>query len=943
MARPIVLVYQELAQTSSTPATPTLPAMIVGPAYTIKDYPDDASEILLTSTYGTLNTACAPAPGYNPPLAGVTAIDVTTYPGNTAGAIVDHDSVRVFLKTPRVILGTTYIVPTAIIPRIESGGLFTAETVNTAGNENKVIFAAGVDLATTYGIQAGDIVVITDNSGTPVTLVRTVLSVGEGGTALNVLRVTQNFPTSGWTFSALATARVERTLATQELIDTTGAYIYFPTPTENELTLRGGIYLDVVIGSSTVQRAVSYSQVYLAYRSLRQDLQRRDSCTIADYLTKLGKFDARNPLCVGARQALLNAGTVPVNFFGVSSDDATGYLDARAKLSAYRDLYAFVPLTMDQAILYAYKVEHSSMADPTVAGTTGVVQKFRIGIGGQYLPTAETVSAISTEGVAYQSGAPTVRLYRTATIAAPVVNISTALPGSTVTIGIVPAGGNWSTRRGVHYLSHCNTTTGVELLPGNTTWDDAGGDACGAADGVEIRVSDTHGTLIHERLARLASSHGTATWTIYHRNPVTSGLPYSVAFVAGAPGCACTATILGLNITITFDLGVHTVADGIAAVAANPDVDAVVTSIVTGSAAQNLAAAVSAPLAITKILSEVTITQNDTYYDILQDAGATFLTDGVIPGDLLQIPSDPNNYTSTAFDSNVSSWVIDEVISENRVKILPVSDDTPTTATELPHGYSRSGSGAIDNTAPTAQNYRVLRSMTKDEQVTALSAISGSFLDKRATLVWPDLAVVNGLVDGSLTRADPATPEAAPAQPSMYLACAVAGCVSGLPAQYGLTNLSIAGFDTLVHSTDWFTDYQLTRISDAGWYVFQQDSEDSAPYCIHQLTTDPTAVETGELSVVKTFDYDSMQFMLVLDPFIGRYNVLDDTISEIERVLKNTGNLLMRSKIARFGAPLTSMSITSLAVSSISTDRVEVYISLGIPRPLNRIGLHLVV
>ena len=72
MARPLVLIFQELAQPQATPNTPDLNTVVVGPAYDLFDYPDDASTILLSTAYGQLEARAGNGTytGYQPPAAG---------------------------------------------------------------------------------------------------------------------------------------------------------------------------------------------------------------------------------------------------------------------------------------------------------------------------------------------------------------------------------------------------------------------------------------------------------------------------------------------------------------------------------------------------------------------------------------------------------------------------------------------------------------------------------------------------------------------------------------------------------------------------------------------------------------------------------------------------------------------------------------------------------
>ena len=151
-----------------------------------------------------------------------------------------------------------------------------------------------------------------------------------------------------------------------------------------------------------------------------------------------------------------------------------------------------------------------------------------------------------------------------------------------------------------------------------------------------------------------------------------------------------------------------------------------------------------------------------------------------------------------------------------------------------------------------------------------------------------------------------------------------------------------AGIDQVYHSTRYFSDTQLTELSDAGWFVFGQENPEALPVCIHQLTTDPSTLETGEYSVVKNFDYISMFFQDILNDFIGRYNITDETLGFLRQSLVTGIDLLKLRKYARIGAPLNEGAISSLAVNETISDRVEAYMTIQMPKPLNRIGLHLI-
>lgn len=323
-------------------------------------------------------------------------------------------------------------------------------------------------------------------------------------------------------------------------------------------------------------------------------------------------------------------------------------------------------------------------------------------------------------------------------------------------------------------------------------------------------------------------------------------------------------------------------------------------------------------------LTGVITAAGDDLFLVLKDPNGTFVSSGVAPGDVIQIPTDPN---TTITDASVfTSFVVSAVLSENRVQIVNNGQDLSTAMNELPHGVKRGG-GALVTT--NAINYQIVRALSKSQQVTELVATAQSFRSKRTILVWPDKCDVAGVTGGSK-------------QPGWYLAAAVGGMTAGLPSQQGFTNLGIAGISQIYNSNTYFTDGQLTDISNGGWFVFAQATTSSLPYSVHQLTTDTSTLESGEYSVVKNFDFVALFFVDILEQFLGVYNVTQDTLTLLQGALNTGGDVLKLRSVAKIGAPLTSFAINDLGVSPQSGDRVVAHLAIGLPKPLNVVELHLV-
>lgn len=319
----------------------------------------------------------------------------------------------------------------------------------------------------------------------------------------------------------------------------------------------------------------------------------------------------------------------------------------------------------------------------------------------------------------------------------------------------------------------------------------------------------------------------------------------------------------------------------------------------------------------------VTTVAAPDYYLILQDPNGTFVSSGVAAGDLVKIPSDPNAAITSA--SVFTTLVVASVLSENRLQIVNNGQDSSTVENELPHGVKRIGGALVG----AALSYEVIRTLSKSQQVTELVAIAQSFKSKRTILVWPDKCDVAGVTGGIK-------------QPGWYLSAAVGGMTAGLPSQQGFTNLGIAGVSQIYDSNTYFTDSQMTDISNGGWFVFAQQTTTSLPYSIHQLTTDVSTLESGEYSVVKNFDFVALFFVDILQQFLGIYNVTQDTLTYLQGALNTGGEALKLRTVAKIGAPLTSFAINDLGISPVSGDRVVTHLAIGLPKPLNVVELHLV-
>jgi hypothetical protein len=882
------VIYQEYTENPVTPATPDLPVLVVGPCNQILDYLDD-KEDCYAGAYGEYLA--------NSPLTAPTAVVFASPPNIEPGGVLDADSVSIYLDDAQAVIientsaaaqnGVYTSGDNLLVAHNTSGGVHFG-SAGVAIGDTLIINGGGVSDTVrvvkelcytlhdyggtldfvTNGVQEGDIVILSNdqapNGRDGTYTVKTVLGEDSlevvsatwegnaqttisGGGYTTTIRVTDPSGTSKINatveladycnirteadFSEASPVtcrfRVERSV-TDQLLDVTDFTI-----SGNSITVNSGITID--LSDELTGKAVSYGKVYIEYVALRTDLQLVTEVTRSTLETVLGKYDARNPLAVGATIAAANTST-PVLVYGLESDDLAGYLTFLDKLSAERDPYAIVPLTYDTSILASILSDATQHADPTYALSSGIRQKFSVVVGAVELVTEKYVVGSTGGGTTSQKSATAPSAVKKATIA--------QTGGAAVAL------------------------YDLGIVPGDT-----------------IEVND-NGTVTEYTVAHLISDTEIETDEVL----TSSGSLTTAGDYIRIPDPASPGTY-----KFTREVGVGSVTE----------------VELTGAALDNLYLNIEVP-------------------------SATFVQDGVIPGDVLQIPENP---TVASWTTGVQSWVIDRVDSDTRLVIVNSGTNTSELANELPHGARRSDGSEIVGTGNIF--VRVKRSMAKSEQIDDMVSVAASFGNKRITLVYPSSVDPTDLVDGSKTRsgtdAEPADP-----QPGYYLACMVGGQVAGNPSQQGFTYLGGAGISRIYNSNGYFREEQLTELSNGGVNVFIQETPASLPMSIHSVTTDVSSNNFSEFMNIKNFDYNARTYQSVIFDFLGKWNITAETIEFLSQGLQATGDSLKSRYVAKIGSPITSHNVAFVGESSISDDRLEAYVDINMPRVLNTIGLHLV-
>lgn len=240
-------------------------------------------------------------------------------------------------------------------------------------------------------------------------------------------------------------------------------------------------------------------------------------------------------------------------------------------------------------------------------------------------------------------------------------------------------------------------------------------------------------------------------------------------------------------------------------------------------------------------------------------------------------------------------------------------------------------SGGLSAAVISAQRTEVWHTLSVAEIATAVANTSEAYGTQRICHVFP------GQLGRSGTYVD-----------AIFGAAAIAGLVSSVPPQQGLTNIELTGFDDVPLTYGTFSQDQLDEMAEAGTLIIMQETQGGEIYIRHQLTTAATDgnLNTAELSIVKNVDSVSYYFAAVLKPYVGKYNVTDNLISVLRTVIQSGLNYLgSRTSVGLLSAQLdlSRTRIRTVQQHPTLSDRVLAIVEIGVPAPLNVIELHLVV
>lgn len=265
--------------------------------------------------------------------------------------------------------------------------------------------------------------------------------------------------------------------------------------------------------------------------------------------------------------------------------------------------------------------------------------------------------------------------------------------------------------------------------------------------------------------------------------------------------------------------------------------------------------AVHLPIPIRAILQDlsggpVAVSVNNGPPPKITITGALFMTNGVVPGNLVEL-QDVNN------GSVLRQFYITHIVSEAAVEVLDLDPD----------GVGTLSSGNMTGVKIVTANY------TTQQKVTALRAAGIAFSDRRVTLVEPDKNVIApDLVDIPIDGS--------------YVAVAIDALYSISEPGQPLSGVDIPVIKSVSGSNNTFTPVQLGQLSGGGVLMAVQYSQIAPPQIYFELTTDiddPSGAgkKTQQRSFTIVVDSLAKALRQAINPQLGRNRITPEFLNKI--------------------------------------------------------------
>lgn len=292
-----------------------------------------------------------------------------------------------------------------------------------------------------------------------------------------------------------------------------------------------------------------------------------------------------------------------------------------------------------------------------------------------------------------------------------------------------------------------------------------------------------------------------------------------------------------------------------------------------------------------------------TSYSLLTvtSGNAQFITNGVRAGDTVRYLFGVDGFGNETY----STFVVEDVISENTIRLTTGHTEDITVATRV-------------------EIYRFLK---RSDLAAELADIVGVYGNRRA-IVCANSVVVSG---GTTV-------------PAYFAACAYAGMRAGVNPHQPLTRADVIGIEGAGSVIDSLNADQLNTIAAAGGLIMFRPEVGANLQVRHAITSDPTDLNTQDEMFGSNFDSVSYSLASILEPYIGRANVVPDTIALVRSALSARIAELQTTTYAALGPQILNSDATEIVfVRQHSTfrDQIVAKVKLDMPYALNVIDLTL--
>lgn len=282
--------------------------------------------------------------------------------------------------------------------------------------------------------------------------------------------------------------------------------------------------------------------------------------------------------------------------------------------------------------------------------------------------------------------------------------------------------------------------------------------------------------------------------------------------------------------------------------------------------------------------------------------GATFLLDGIRPGDEFRSDFGVDAFGNPTYSAATVSEVADE---ETLILVSP--------------GMS----GAIGSSG-NLQRIQVARLLTLDEQATALMQQSAAVANRRISTVFQDI--------GS-------------SAPPFVHAAAIAGLASSVAPHQPITSYTVNGFGDATGSVRGFTPDQLDVIASGGTLIITKSVSEGQVFIRHQLTTDRSDDLHAEMSVTRNYDAIADFLREGFAPFQGKYNIGPGYFQLLDVTMRRRLGLLNDTIVTpSAGTQIISWDEKSLSITQdpVARTKVNMVVNFVMPMPNNETSLTLI-